>query len=104
LNDVKEIFIDYFIETKTANKDTIIIAKGLDGILYRLIVSKTKAFTPYPTDFDSENNRRRLESPMGGLDKYPLGESLYMMMKDYKLHIGNISLSGWACIFAQLCQ
>lgn len=61
LKDIKEIFIDYFYETKTAKKDTIIIAKGLDGILYRLIVSKTKAFTPYPTDFDTNNNRRRLD-------------------------------------------
>ncbi len=65
LKDVKEIFIDYFFETKTANKDTIIIAKGLDGTLYRLIVSKTKTFTNYPTDFDRKNNRHRLDRTQG---------------------------------------
>jgi len=61
LKDIKEIFIDHFVETKTANKEQIIIAKGLDGIIYRLIVSKTKTFSTYPTDFDSKNNRRRLD-------------------------------------------
>ena len=56
---VKEIPIIFFFERKVDDR-TIIIAKGLDGILYRL-VSQTKTFAKYQTDFDTKNNRQGLD-------------------------------------------
>jgi hypothetical protein len=39
----------------------VIIAIGQDGIEYRFVVSKTIILNPYPTDFDTKINRRRLD-------------------------------------------
>lgn len=49
INDVKKIKINYYFETKSNYKEDMIIAKGFDGVLYRLIVSKPKNFG-YPSD------------------------------------------------------
>jgi hypothetical protein len=58
---VKSIPIAFFFKKEIDSTNVIIVAKGLDGVLYKLILSNKKDFTPYPTDFDSKNNRRRLD-------------------------------------------
>jgi hypothetical protein len=57
--------LDNYYEIKPENRDVVIMAKGQDGILYRLVLSKinskVKNLIFHPTDFDSKNNRRRLD-------------------------------------------
>ena len=61
---IKEIGIDYHFDgEKDENNDQVFIAKGLDGIIYRLV--KCDHNHPHtsadPTIFDSEKNRRRID-------------------------------------------
>lgn len=50
VKDVKQIFLDYFVQAKTDNNEDIIVAMGLDGVLYRLIVSKVRNFSHLSDD------------------------------------------------------
>src|SRR3989344_1545455 len=61
---IQEIGIDYIFKGNSdQNGDTIHIAKGLNGILYRLVeCSHNPTHTnTYPTTFDNENIRRRFD-------------------------------------------
>ena len=60
----QEIGIDYILDAELdENGDQIHIAKGLNGILYRLVeCSHNPTHTnTYPTTFDSEEIRRRFD-------------------------------------------
>ena len=62
--NAQEIGIDYILDPElNENGDKIHIAKGLNGILYRLVEcphNPTHTNT-YPTTFDNENIRRRFD-------------------------------------------
>lgn len=63
----QEIGIDYIFEGEIdQNGDKVHIAKGLNGIIYRLVeCSHNPTHTnTYPTTFDSETIRRRFDRTM----------------------------------------
>jgi hypothetical protein len=43
LKGTAEIPVKYYYESKPLNKEPVIIAKGHDGILYRLVLTKVKS-------------------------------------------------------------
>ena len=52
LTDVKEIMIDYYFKARSNNNDIVIMVKGLDGTLYRMVECRHN-FTHksyYPSD------------------------------------------------------
>lgn len=64
LTKTQEIGIDYIFTGKTdQNGDIVHIAKGLNGIMYRLVqCSHNPTHTnTYPTTFDSQEIRRRFD-------------------------------------------
>lgn len=61
--EVQEIGIDYLFKGETnENGDLVYMAKGLNGIIYRLVECLHNPPHPNtdPTNFSNENNRRRL--------------------------------------------
>jgi hypothetical protein len=64
---VKEILVDHCYSTgKDGNLDTVFIAKGLDGFLYRLVVCKHNP--PHATKPNLDSRR-----PPDKLPVYPIG-------------------------------
>lgn len=62
--NIQEIGIDYLLDSEIdEHGDQVHIAKGLNGILYRLVeCSHNPSHTnTYPTTFDSEEIRRRFD-------------------------------------------
>ena len=62
LINVKEIMVDYYSETKNEYGDQLILAKGLDGVLYRLVHCKhipLHEIEPSNRDLTGEKNNRR---------------------------------------------
>jgi hypothetical protein len=59
--DVKEIPIMYHSEVQNEKGETIIIARGFDGILYRLRLCKN----PIRRNFTDDDTRRRLDRTPG---------------------------------------
>ncbi len=61
---VQEIGLDYWFKGDIdENGDEVLIAKGLNGILYNLVLCKHNPPHPntHPTVFDKEKNRRRFD-------------------------------------------
>lgn len=63
--DVQSILIDYYFVAPKIDKngDKVIIVKGLNGILYRLVKCPHNPphTNTYPTTFDREEIRRRFD-------------------------------------------
>jgi hypothetical protein len=60
--EAKTIEVDYYIETKDEQSRTIIVAKGMDGVMYTLVERGKKESDKIPYTLPTESQQRK-ETP-----------------------------------------